>query len=62
MKSILTMVMHLYNMAFTGGRQRGYAAAIAFALFAMVLIFSLIIFRAMAARGGRDTEKEIRGV
>jgi len=60
-KSILTMVMHLYNMAFTGGRQRGYAAAIAFALFIMVLVFSLIIFRTVA-RGGRDTEKEIKGV
>ncbi len=59
-KAILTMVMHLYNMAFTGGRQRGYAAAIAVALFIMVLIFSLIIFRAMTR--DRDTEKENRGV
>ena len=24
-KAILTMVMHLYNQAFSGGRQRGYA-------------------------------------
>ena len=60
-KAILTMVMHMYNQAFSGGRQRGYAAAIAFTLFVMVLIFSLIIFRAMA-RGTRDTEKDIRGV
>jgi multiple sugar transport system permease protein len=59
MKSILTMVMHLYNTAFTGGRQRGYGAAIAFALFIMVLIFSLIIFRVMFR--GRDTENP-RGV
>lgn len=59
MKSILTMVMHLYNTAFTGGRQRGYGAAIAFALFIIVLIFSLIIFRVMYRE--RDTEN-IKGV
>jgi multiple sugar transport system permease protein len=58
-KSILTMVIHLYNMAFTGARQRGYAAAIAFALFIIVLIFSLIIFRAMTRSS--DT-KSMRGV
>lgn len=51
--SILTMVMHLYKMAFTGGRQRGYAAAIAFTLFIIILIFSIIIFRLMTRR---DTE------
>lgn len=59
-KAILTMVMHLYNMAFTGGRQRGYAAAIAITLFIMVLILSLIIFKVMNRR--RDTGNEIKGV
>ena len=49
-KSILTMVMHMYNLAFTAGRQRGYAAAIAVILFVMVLIFSLIIFKLMTRR------------
>lgn len=53
-RAILTMVMHLYNMAFSGGRQRGYAAAIAVALFVMVLIFSVLIFRAMTARESRE--------
>ncbi|MDD3819126.1 MAG: sugar ABC transporter permease [Actinomycetota bacterium] len=48
LKSILTMVMYLYNMAFTGGRQRGYAAAIAFAIFFIVIICSVIIFRLMS--------------
>jgi len=44
------MVMHMYNLAFTAGRQRGYAAAIAVTLFVMVLIFSLIIFKLMTRR------------
>ncbi len=53
-RAVLTMVMHLYNMAFTGGRQRGYAAAVAVALFIMVFIFSVIIFKAMAGRELKD--------
>lgn len=48
LNSILTMVMHLYKMAFTGGRQRGYAAAVAFAIFFIVLICSAIIFKLMS--------------
>lgn len=50
LKSIMTMVMWLYRNAFMGGRQRGYAAAIAFALFIMILILSIIIFRLMTMR------------
>lgn len=57
-KSILTMVMHMYNLAFTAGRQRGYAAAIAVTLFIMVLIFSLIIFKLMT-RSERLTGKAV---
>lgn len=48
--SILTMVMWLYKMGFTGGRQRGYAAAIAIVIFLIVLVFSVIIFRVMTRR------------
>jgi multiple sugar transport system permease protein len=48
LKSVLTMVMYLYNMAFTGGRQRGYAAAIAFAIFFIVIVCSVIIFKLMS--------------
>ncbi len=59
--SILTMVMHLYRMGFTGGRQRGYAAAVAFAIFFIVLIFSIIIFRSMT-RKEVESEKAVRGV
>lgn len=51
--SILTMVMYLYRIAFTGALQRGYASAIAVILFIMILIFSIIIFRLMTRR---DTE------
>ena len=57
-KSILTMVMHMYNLAFTASRQRGYAAAIAVTLFIMVLIFSLIIFKLMT-RSERLTGKAV---
>jgi len=59
--SILTMVMHLYRMGFTGGRQRGYAAAIAFGIFFIVIIFSIIIFRSMTRRD-IESQKAVRGV
>lgn len=58
--STLTMVMHLYKMGFTGGRQRGYAAAVAFAIFFIVIIFSIIIFRSMT-RSDVESQKGIRG-
>jgi len=50
-----TMVMHLYMMAFRGDSQKGYGAAVAFAIFIMVLILSIIIFKSMTRKdtGGR---------
>lgn len=51
-----TMVMHLYISAFRGDLLKGYGAAVAFAIFIIVLIFSMIIFRLMTRRetgGGR---------
>lgn len=51
-----TMVMHLYISAFRGDLLKGYGAAVAFAIFIIVLIFSIIIFKLMTRReteGGR---------
>lgn len=43
-----TVIMYLYKFGFeTGTRQVGYAAAIAYTLFAIILIVSVIQFRAM---------------
>ena len=43
-KSILTSVMHLYNLAFRS-QQFGYGATIAYGLFVIVLFVSIITFR-----------------
>ena len=48
-KVLLTMVMYLYNTAFKYGN-RGYAAAIAYGLFFIILVFSIIIFVFMQRR------------
>ncbi len=45
-RSLYTAVFYLFNMAFTN-RQMGYAAAIAFVLFAIIAVFSFIAFRLM---------------
>ena len=44
--SLFTAVFYLFNMAFTN-RQMGYAAAIAFVLFAIIAVCSFIAFRLM---------------
>jgi multiple sugar transport system permease protein len=46
--SILTMVLYLYNQAFKNFNV-GYASAIAYALFIMILIFSIISFKLINA-------------
>ncbi|SHF39797.1 multiple sugar transport system permease protein [Caldanaerobius fijiensis DSM 17918] len=43
-KSILTMVMYLYNTAFKNNNY-GYAAALGYALFLIILVFSIISFK-----------------
>lgn len=48
-KVLLTMVMYLYNTAFKYSN-RGYAAAIAYGLFFIILVFSIIIFVSMQKR------------
>lgn len=45
-RSLFTAVFYLFNMAFTN-RQMGYAAAIAFVLFAIIAVCSFIAFRLM---------------
>lgn len=45
-RSLYTAVFYLYNMAFTN-RQMGYAAAIAFVLFAIIAICSFTAYRLM---------------
>lgn len=45
-RSLYTAVFYLYNMAFTN-RQMGYAAAIAFVLFAIIAVCSFVAFRLM---------------
>ncbi len=45
-RSLYTAVFYLFNMAFTN-RQMGYAAAIAFVLFAIIAVCSFVAFRLM---------------
>ncbi len=45
-RSLFTAVFYLFNMAFTN-RQMGYAAAIAFVLFAIIAVCSFIAFKMM---------------
>ena len=45
-RALNTVVMYLYNMAFKN-HQMGYAAAIAFVLFFIIVIFSIVSFKAM---------------
>ncbi|WDC85155.1 sugar ABC transporter permease [Caloramator sp. mosi_1] len=44
--SLVTMVLYLYNQAFKY-RNFGYAAAVAYGLFIIILVFSLIVFKGM---------------
>lgn len=48
-RSVNTAVMHLYNMAFKN-RQIGYAGALAFILFFIIAICSVIVYRMMYAK------------
>ncbi len=47
--SILTMVMHLYNMSFRFTNY-GYGATVAYGLFMIILVFSIIAFRQLQGR------------
>lgn len=44
--SLVTMVLYLYNQAFKY-HNVGYAAAVAYGLFAIILVFSIIVYKAM---------------
>jgi multiple sugar transport system permease protein len=44
--SLVTMVLYLYNQAFKY-HNFGYAAAVAYGLFLIILVFSVIVFRGM---------------
>lgn len=48
-RSILTMVMHMYNMSFRYSNY-GYGAAVAYGLFMLILVFSVIAFRHLQRR------------
>ncbi len=48
-RSVNTAVMHLYNMAFKN-RQIGYAGSLAFILFFIIAICSVIVYRLMYAK------------
>lgn len=48
-RSILTMVMHLYNMSFRYSRY-GYGATVAYGLFMLILVFSIVAFRNLQRR------------
>ena len=48
-RSLFTAVFYLFNMAFTN-RQMGYAAAIAFVLFAIIAVCSFIAFKMMNSK------------
>lgn len=52
--SVLTMVMYMYNIAFTN-MDYGYGAAISYGLFVMIIVFSLIIMRYTAGGGKKVT-------
>ncbi|MFA5014094.1 MAG: sugar ABC transporter permease [Actinomycetota bacterium] len=55
-KALLTMVMYMYNTAFRWSN-RGYAAAIAYGLFFIIMVFSVLIFVFMQRR-----DAESRGI
>ncbi|MDE6606147.1 MAG: sugar ABC transporter permease [Lachnospiraceae bacterium] len=52
-RSVNTAVMHLYNMAFKN-RQIGYAGAIAFILFFIIAICSVVVYFMMYAKKEED--------
>lgn len=51
--SLVTMVLYLYNQAFKY-HNVGYAAAVAYGLFAIILAFSLIVYRTMFKEARED--------
>lgn len=51
--SLVTMVLYLYNQAFKY-HNVGYAAAVAYGLFAIILVFSIIVYRAMFKEAKED--------
>ncbi len=51
--SLLTVVMHLYNMAFKN-HQVGYSAAVAFVLFFIIAICSAVVYKIMYANKEED--------
>lgn len=56
-RSILTITMYMYSQAFTT-RQVGYGSSIAYALFVLVLLVSLLTFNLI---NGKDADKSAKG-
>lgn len=52
-KSLLTMVMYLYNTAFIN-RNYSYGATISYGLFVIIMIFSLMFFKVMYPKGDKN--------
>jgi len=52
-RSLYTAVFYLFSMAFTN-HQMGYAAALAFVLFAIIAIFSFLAFRIMYPKSEKE--------
>ena len=50
--SLLTMVMYMYNIAFTN-LDYGYGAAISYGLFVIIIIFSIIFMKYTAGKKER---------
>lgn len=52
-KSLLTMVLYLYNSAFTN-RNYAYGATVSYGLFFVILIFSLVFYRILYPSGKKE--------
>ncbi len=52
-KSLLTMVLYLYNSAFTN-RNYAYGATVSYGLFFIILIFSLIFYKVLYPNSGKE--------
>jgi multiple sugar transport system permease protein len=58
-KSLMTMVLYLYNSAFTN-HNYSYGATVSYGLFVVVLVFSLIFYKVLYPNTGKKTVKRIR--
>ena len=58
-KSLMTMVLYLYNSAFTN-HNYSYGATVSYGLFIVILIFSLIFYKVLYPDTGKKTVKRVR--